>query len=91
MGAILCSECQEGAYTYTEPDRDDWENRRMECNLCGHISSIKMHSENFMAKAEKKPCCMRCKELESEVERLKDELQQLQQHHNEHCTCSNIY
>jgi SAM-dependent methyltransferase len=38
---LICRECKGGLYSYSEPDRDDWENREMSCEVCGHKHTIK--------------------------------------------------
>ena len=44
---LICRKCKEGLYSYSEPDKEDWENREMTCDACGHRYTIQMITEEF--------------------------------------------
>jgi len=43
---LICRKCQKGLYKYSEPDRDDWENRMMKCEKCGFQETLKEFCEH---------------------------------------------
>jgi RNase P subunit RPR2 len=44
---LICKKCHGGLYSYSEPDRDDWENREMSCEVCGHTHTLKKMTDEF--------------------------------------------
>lgn len=56
---LICQACKNGLYSYTEQERNDWENREMTCEKCGHKSSIKKlydSAYNTMPDKDKDTC-----------------------------------
>lgn len=50
---LICRKCRNGLYIYSEPDREDWENREMKCETCGHTDTLKKMTDDFYASIEK--------------------------------------
>jgi len=37
---LICRKCHNGLYSYSEPDKEDWENRKMKCDVCGFEETL---------------------------------------------------
>lgn len=38
---LICRKCNNGLYDWAEPERKDWENRKMKCEVCGFEETLK--------------------------------------------------
>ena len=44
---LICQKCRNGLLSYSEPDREDWENREMTCDNCGSKDTIANQTKQF--------------------------------------------